>query len=314
MFGVAYEACQRATRKGRLGYTPDTTIGSRAHIKQLIARMGLRRFPGEESAAPAAAASKVSWNGRTFDQDGEGSCGGHGTAKALRQAYLSAGFAWPWEAAEDFSPCWFYKLSRRLSTPATSPSGPPLTDSGIDPTTLLSVVPTFGVVPIGTDAQCPAPDGAYSDCYADNVNVDVQLDAEIEGRQSLDFTAYDVDASGTADQTAAQVTPILQTPGLANAFGIFVDSPFENWDPSQGPLDSVCNLNDPAGGGHWIDQDEITLTYLQGVRCWGFLNSWSDTWGLKGRIYVTDRRLVSMTSQIIAFKANAPVSAWKRAA
>jgi hypothetical protein len=303
MFGPAHAACVAAPLK--YGYIPDKFWGHRPDVSTLAL------------TTSSASASKVQWNGRGFNQSQVGSCGGHGTAKALRQAYLSAGFAWPFPigAGQDFSPKWFYALARRLSTPATSAGGPPLTDSGIDPTTLLAVVPQFGAVPIGTDAQCPAPDGSYSDCYSTNCNQDVQLDAEIEGRSTLDFTAYNVDASsGDADEIAAQVTPVLQTPGLANAFGIFVDSAMQAWDPSQGPLSSTCNLSDPNGGGHWIDQDEITLTYVSGTRCWGFLNSWDVTWGLNGRIYVTDNRLVSMTSQIIAFKANSAASPWKAAA
>jgi hypothetical protein len=299
---AAHAACTAATRRDRLGYIPDKTHDQRPHVLSL----GL--------TTTSAAASKVEWNGTSFNQGGFGSCGGHGTAKAQRQAYLSAGFPWPFAGDnQDFSPCWFYKLARRISMPATSASGPPLTDSGIDPTSLLSVTP-LGLVPIGTDGQCPAPDGTYTDCYAATVNVDVQLDAEIEGRSNIDISAYNVDASsGDADAIAAQVTPILQTPGLSNAFGIFVDSAFENWDPSQGPLASACNLNDPSGGGHWIDQDEITMTYVNGTRCWGFLNSWG-SWGLNGRIYVTDTRLVTMTSQIIAFKANSAATPWKAAA
>jgi hypothetical protein len=304
MFGPAHAACLAAARRDRLGYIPDKTWDARPHISTL------------NLTTTAAPASKVQWNGRTFNQGGFGSCGGHGTAKAERQAYLSAGYTWPFEGDnQDFSPCWFYKLARRISTPATSANGPPLTDSGIDPLALDAVVPQFGAVVIGTDGQCPAPDGTYTDCYAATVNVDAQLDAEIEGRCALDFTTYNIDASsGNADAIAAQVTPVLQTPGLANAFGIFVDSAMENWDPATGPLSTPCNLSDPSGGGHWIDQDEITMTFLNGVRCWGFLNSWDDTWGLQGRIYVTDTRLVTMTSQIIAFKANGPATPWKAAA
>jgi hypothetical protein len=302
MFGRAHAACLAASRVSRFGYTPDKTFDQRPHFST--------RMSPDVAFFSSSLPSKTAYSGTPFNQSNVGSCGGHGTAKALRQAYLSAGYAWPFPGSEDFSPKWFYGLGRRLSTPATSASGPPLTDSGIDPTTLLQVIPQFGVVPIGTDAQCPAPDGSYSDCYSTNCNDDVQLDAEIKGRLELDFTAYNIDASGTADQIAFQVGSTLSAPGLANAFGIFVDSAFENWDPSQGPLSSETNLNDPNGGGHWIDEDEITMTYVHGTRCWGFLNSWSESWGLNGRIYVTDARLVSMTSQIIAFKANRAMTPW----
>ena len=294
-----HAACLAAPVKARCGYVPDKTFGARADVRSL------------SLVATDAPASKVQYDGNPFNQNRCASCGGHGTAKAKRQAYLSAGYAWPFAGQfQDFSPKWYYALARRLSTPATSASGPPLTDSGIDPSTLIAVE-SFGDVAIGTDAQCPAPDGSYSDCYPANVNDDVQLDAEIEGRVQVDFTAYDVDvSSANADTIASLVTPVLQTPAFGVAYGIFCDSAFEAYDPANGPLDGAANLNDSQGGGHWIDADEITMTYVAGKRCWGLLNSWSATFGLNGRIYVTDTRLVSMISQAIAFKANAPAVAW----
>jgi hypothetical protein len=293
-------------RKQGLGYVPDLAWSARANIQEL------------SLTTTSAPASKVAFEGTCFDQGREGACGGAGTAKIVRVAHASLGITLGFA---DYSPKWFYALARRISTPATSATGPALTDSGINPAALLTVIPKFGAVPIGTDSQCPTPDGRYFDIWGSessapaNVNNDVQFDAEVTGRQLLDMTAYNIDVSGTADAIAAQVTPVLQTPGLGHAFGIFVDTAFENWNPANGPLDGEANLNDPNGGGHWLHQDEITLAYVAGKRCWGFQNSWSqDNWGLQGRIYVTDTRLVSMTSQAIAVKVNAPPVAWRVAA
>lgn len=290
MFGPAHAACLAATRKDRLGYNPDKSTGTRAHVGALLATLA--------SLATATAADKTAFLAPQEDQGPFGSCGGHGTSQMLAMAYGSAGKPLGFTA----SPGYTYRGARRLSTPATSASGPALTDSGIDPETLIAFLQTFGCVPIGFDSACPTSDGRYSDVETSNVNTDIQLDAEVSGRTRLTLTAHDVDVSGSIASIQAQVVPLLAAPGVAVGFGIFVDTAFENWDPSQGPLDGAANLNDTAGGGHWLPPSAFALDGSTGL--YTLKNSWGSSFGIAGSIVVTDRRMQSMLSQAIAIQVS----------
>ena len=189
IYGAAHQACLAAPRRRRLGYVPDG--GALGSLERSPLIRGL--FVG--ASAKLAPHSKVGFDAPILDQGDFASCGGHGTVQCLANAYGSAGRPLGFVA----SPGWFYRLARRISTPATSADGPPLTDSGIDPTALISAV-NLGIVPLGTDGSCPTVDGRYSDVDSTNINVDVALDAEIIGRAKSDVMASDIAiASGTLD-------------------------------------------------------------------------------------------------------------------
>jgi hypothetical protein len=299
MFGPAHAACSQASRRARLGYVPDASPGKRPDARDLM-------LANDWSGGVHVALTPLDlfpYFGDFFDQGGEGACGGAGTAKAAKVAHrgsLPSGMA-------DCSPGYFYRIARRYSTPATSADGPPLTDSGVDPESLIRVM-DWGLVPIGTGGQCPTPDGRYFDLWSDtegpggNVNADVTLGAETAGLVSVDVSAHDVDVSAGTDL----LFPALQLPRACTAVGIFVDTPFEQWTPGNGPLDGLANLNDPDGGGHWVCLPQLVGVDASGRPIWGIGNSWSKQWGDGGKIQVTDRRMASMLSQAIVFQVNAP--------
>jgi hypothetical protein len=296
MFGPAHAACLGSKNKARFGYNPDQRIGVRKHVGELLSSTG-------RLGASLVAVDKRSTNGTVLNQGQTGSCGGHGTVKVIRTAILDGGGSLP-AGVDDFSPGYVYRAARRVSTPATFPDVTPLTDSGIDPEALDTCIPLVGFVPIGTDSQCPTPDGRYSDVWGPNdgsappnVNTDLQLDAEVAGRVNLNVTPYDIDIS----QGTAQVGQTFAIKGVGVGLGIFVDTPFMNWNPANGPLTGTCNLNDPNGGGHWVDEAELFFD-ADGKPVWGILNSWDKTWGDSGYIVVADQWLASSLSQAVAMK------------
>lgn len=295
MLGPAHAACVQSLITARMGYNPDTVLGKRKNVVELLA--------SSNNVRVNQTIDKSQWVGTIMNQGQDGSCGGHGTAKEVKISHGDAGFP----ITGDVSPKFTYAGARREYSPATYPNPNPLTDSGIDPTSLLDWLMREGWVPIGTDSQCPTPDGRYSDIWgpADtsavppNVNDDVQLDAEIAGRMNLDVTPYDIDVSGGTQQ----VRLAFGVQGTGVGLGIFVDSAFMNWNPANGPLGGTANLNDPNGGGHWVTN--AILSYdANGNPLWTIPNSWGIEWGQSGLIVVQDAWLASSLSQSIAMKVN----------
>lgn len=176
-----------------------------------------------------------------FDQGGVGSCFGHGLASAIAGSFDAAGRALPWTP----SPCSIYRLTRAMtrSRRGQNPATTPLRDTGSYPVDGFEAVERFGVRSLQEVAST-----RYSDCWGDAVNAEpMQNELEesdehlVVGREILTW------GPGGGDRVRSALSD--KTPV---AFGFFVDSAFERWDPSHGILGAPANPYDPEGGGHYV--------------------------------------------------------------
>jgi hypothetical protein len=248
------------------GYRPDrlVTRATQLDSRELFASSPVQR---DVTLAPL--------RGPTLDQGQTGSCTGHGTAQAIYIAHAAAGKPIPFFP----SPRVAYGIVRVLEL---ARSGDVLTDIGAMPSDLITVVNKWGIAPIGFDSQCPTPDGRESDIWSsadvqggqrENVNDKPSLlDLETAGLR-LDTKVARVD-EGTVD-FGAQIQTLLENK-CSLGVGIFVDTTnFMGWNPAKGPITQI-NVNDPQGGGHWLDLDYTY--YSKGVQIVGGINSWSAEW------------------------------------
>lgn len=240
----------------------------------------LRALP----AAPASANHEANEYRPILDQSNAGSCTGHGTAQALYTAFSIDGEPLAWCP----SPKGVYANVRAKERADTTPSGatlPVLTDSGAMPSDIMVVISTYGIMPM----QAPSPQGYISDVDASNVNEDPKL-GDLE-KEALCIVTGEYRIDETASDFIAQVCTALASGGAKGlgapiGLGIFVDTAFENWDPSQPPLSTV-NLNDPQGGGHWVCATSYR-TDANGKIVFRGPNSWGVGWGDQGHFEFTE--------------------------
>ena len=259
---AAHEAIAKAFHGKNHGFIPD---GDQFRLQK---DAGLR-FGG----ATPTQASLQQWQAPLIDQGKTGHCGGAGTSQIVYTAMGAAGTPLPWVP----SPRSIYGLARTLARLNASQG---LTDSGIMPFYLLAVLSQFGVQPI----QAPTPDGRYDDVWGPddlvglpaarpNVNDEISLlDLESSGLRLL-TGQYRVNESGA--NAINQITSALSQK-IPAGIGIFVDSGFEWWDPTTGPIKTI-NLGDPQGGGHWLACTYFYTHPLLGLVLGG-PNSWNDLW------------------------------------
>jgi hypothetical protein len=260
-----------------LGYTPDTDTKSAL-------------FPfADQSAAPphGTAASYESLEGSILDQNTTGSCTGHGTSQWMTVTYAKAGKALPFRP----SPKGIYAVTREYDRKATAVAGQPLaplTDSGGMPADLVYGIATRGIRAL----IAPSPLGFRSDIDASNVLQEEKLGELAADASEILGKAQKIDPAGPffPDTVAAAVE---QTG--ACGIGVFVDSAFQAFNPTDGPLQMV-NLQDQNGGGHWICITSFRTSGVEELRKWGIPvgtlifrgpNSWTDQWGDKGHFEVT---------------------------
>ena len=233
--------------------------------------------------------------GEILDQSTTSGCGGHGTAQAVYVASQAQGMPLPFFP----SPKGIYENIRAVERAATYPQGyagelAPLTDSGIIPADIAEAIGTWGVRMM----HPPSPLGFQSDVDSSNATDEPSLaDLEAEG-YALIVGEYRVDeaAADAFDQLCAGLVKCG-----AVGIGVFVDTAFENYNPSLGPLDAPgLNLDDPNGGGHWL---AVTSFYTRddGVRVFRGPNSWGPGWGDRGHYEVTEHWLRKSRSDIYVF-------------
>jgi hypothetical protein len=261
---AAHEAIAKAFAGRFFGYIPDAD----AHRYQKPASLML------SASGAVAEASLVDSEALLFDQGQTGSCGGHGTAQIVFTTMNANGAPGLFVPSPDL----IYKLARILRRTS---AGQGLSDSGVMPVDLLTVLRQYGVMPM---INAPTPDGRYSDVTgpgdlaglpAAKPTVNLEPDLLSLERSGLRLLAgeYRVDEG---DPTFAQ--QILNSLGskAAAGVGLFVDGAFMDWDPASGPITSI-NLADPRGGGHWL---ACTYGYTQpsGTIVLGGPNSWGKFW------------------------------------
>lgn len=264
---------------------------------QKDARILLRAVPPSPDEASLEA---YEWK-PTLDQNNFGSCGGHGTAQLLFVAFGADGAALDWCPSPDD----IYKLTRAVDRAATTPKGdtlPRLADTGVAPADIMTAIGQYGIRPMrDTNGRIVRPGqrtssalGYNTDCDAATVNVEPSLLALEEdalflvaGEYRIDETAPD--AIELIRQTVAHGGTMAR--GAPVGCAMYVDSAFMNWAPTKGPLDEgQLDLNDPAGGGHWIALTGYR-TANDGTTILRFVNSWSEDYGDAGHVEVTDRWL-----------------------
>jgi hypothetical protein len=266
---AAHEAIAKSSNPLRsLGYIPDADHKRRQKDSTLLF--------GATPAVPDRA-SLTHLEGPIGDQGFAGACGGFGLYQEIYTSMAAAGTPLPWVPSMKT----FYDLARILERTDASQK---LTDSGVMPTDLLTVLRQYGAMPMVVPQS---PDGRFSDVWTDddtggnppgNVNDEPSLlDLENSGMKLL-TGEYRVDESigSAASQIQASIAGRVHAPAAAG-IGIFVDTTnFMQWDPASGPIRNI-DLNDPRGGGHWV-----ALTYYYttaaGLVVFGGPNSWSKTW------------------------------------
>lgn len=177
----------------------------------------------------------------TFDQGGAGSCFGHGISAGIYGAFHAAGKPLPWVP----SPASIYRLTRAVtrSRRGQNPAVTPLRDTGSYPVDGFEAVERFGVRPLQELAAT-----RYTDCWGNAVNAEpVQSELEesdehlVVGREIL---TWGLNGGVRVRSALSQKMPV--------AFGFFVDTAFERWDPTRGILGAPSNPYDPTGGGHYV--------------------------------------------------------------
>ena len=235
------------------------------------------------SALPPAA-SLEAYEHAILDQNDCGSCTGHGTAQGVFVALAADG-----QPLGFFpSPKLIYALARGLGRATDNPKAktlPALRDEGAYPADAMRAITEFGVAPMAT----PSPLGFVTDVDTSNVAREPDLGTLERAGKRLVTGEYRIDQ--TASDFIEQVCHVLAFGGQSGrgapvGIGVFVDSGFEAWTPSQGPLDEV-NLADVNGGGHWLVITSYR-TLPSGTRVFRGPNSWTSQWGDHGHFEGTE--------------------------
>jgi hypothetical protein len=251
-------------------------------------------FPESGSIEPAFLQSmQTLTQGPVLDQNGCGSCTAHGSAQAAIASAAAQGR--PLIAVPSLVD--LYAITRSLERAMSIGAGEPLpslTDSGAEPTDILSAWQRYGT----RAAQLPSPQGFRSDCDPSNVNNEIDLETIETDGQKLVTGGYRIDTS--TDSFLDQICASIGATQTACGVGIFVDSTFEawgqNWTSNTPPIASV-DMNDSNGGGHWIavtsyrpDPSRTGKRIFRGPNSW-----WNDPntpWGAGGFWEMTDDCLV----------------------
>jgi len=203
-----------------------------------------------------------------FDQGDVGSCWAHAASRGLAASLALAGNPLGFVPSMDA----IYRNARCLMRAAGEVSGT-LADWGTDPFYGMQAISQFGIKAMGATV------GRYSDCSTTTMVREPTLGELEADAMHLMVGAHQIISSG-----AARVEDICRAlaGGCAVIVGVFVDTAFEDWTPSQGPIGAPADPQDPAGGGHALQIDGYDTT-ASGTRILTVANSWGEDWGDKGR-------------------------------
>ena len=229
-------------------------------------------------ASPPTNVSVEAFAPPVMDQGPDGSCVGHASACACTIAPAAAGKP----LAFVCSPGNNYKIARCVTRDGGSES---LTDDGAMPSDAMIGISTWGVEPIAA----PTSDGRYSDCEPANVNIEPNL-VELEA-DAKTLLVEEHQITSTGHQRAVDVALALQAK-MPVCVGFFVDTAFENWEPSQPPYGAPVNPQDPAGGLHYVCVLAATLG-TDGKYVFKVRNSWSAQWGSNGDFLASEAWLLA---------------------
>lgn len=253
-----------------LGFIPDplgmlvTPVG---HLHQRIcSQVGLSVNQLPSSTNNRQYVSKGKGGPGIMDQRRTSSCTGHANLGAIETHLAIIG-----QPVAHHAPVCPYDWGRIIDlVPNADGSFPALTDDGAMPNQVVRGINERGVclyeVRPTDDATINTPN------FSEMINAE---QFELSGMYKLD------EISPTfLDQVAISLAL-----GLVFPFATFVDSAFENWNPSNGPL-GMPNLSDPSGGGHdiyCVDYDSLVVAngHVTSLNVW-FANSWNETWGVDG--------------------------------
>jgi hypothetical protein len=171
---------------------------------------------------------------------------------------------------------------------------PALQDDGRELADEITGLMSCGAAAIGTDSQCPTPDGRYSDVWsdADVANLSPVPDANVTAEpdlQALQASAYDV-LSGAYTVTlsdansGAQCAAALDS-GFALYIGFSCGMAFQQLGPND--IAQPTPANDNSAGGHSI----IIVSYrinAAGQYEWLIRNSWGAGWADNGGVWCSD--------------------------
>lgn len=234
-----------------LDYPPERLLGH---------RVGSTPFP----------ASVMQYRKGKLVQGQAGSCVAHALTRGIdiclrHQLAVAGKTVEPPKAARGF----IYYNGRRQETVDARAEGQPdvqVTDSGI--------MPRLGMRAVQKVGYCEESDYPYSDSPA-YINAKPPPRAYHAAYDQKDFTYSRITSTGT--QRIAEVAAALAA-GFGVIFGTFVDMPFERWDPSTGPIDSI-DENDPDGGGHMLCVLAVETDGKGGYNI-VFDNWWDESWGI----------------------------------
>ena len=225
-----------------------------------------------------------------WDQNGTGSCGGHGAAGALTVLLRSAGFSL---AEPAVSPLACYRMARMIDRAAmTDGPLPALTDSGVQPNELARGLQEYGLQLEGDNPTDKTIEDStsYAAWLSGKINSEPSL-LELEKSAAREL----VDWTSIADGDPQKVSLLLQAlhAGYPAMFAVDANTDdFQNYDGSgvldyggQNPdhMQYICGCREAADGSTEFRQ----------------VNSWGTSWGDNGMAWVSQRAIQSATFDML---------------
>ena len=223
-----------------------------------------------------------------WDQDGTGSCVGHGFAGAITTVLGSLGRPTP----RPVSPRACYFMARAVDRAADAGPLPTLTDEGAAPNECARGLTVWGLELEGDRAsdRC-ASDADYTTWIAAHVNDELTLaEFEAEGTRRFlaDWTSID---DGDPDKVALMVQALAAGYPATGAVDASVDE-FQSYDGS-----GVLSYD-----GQAPDHEQYWNAYRKnaaGLYEFHEVNSWGRAWGDQGTAWVSQQSIAEATFNVL---------------